>query len=185
MTRRATAALLATAALGAAACGDTNGPDQIAKFATAPESSATTATTAAKPSSGDPIQKLTISEDLTAKPDIPKPAGDPPTKLYQRDIVKGKGKQAKSGDKVTVQYVGALYDTGEQFDASWDRNKPFAFELGAGGVIEGWDQGVPGMRVGGRRLLVVPSDLAYKQAGQGSIPPGATLMFVIDLKKIA
>ncbi len=181
--RTATAALLAVAALGTAACGEDLGNDQIAEFATSPETTATTAT-ATTASSGKPIQEIEISEDLTKKPEIPKPAGDPPDKLYQRDIVEGTGDAAKSGDNLSVQYVGVNYDTGEQFDASWDGGEPFPFELGAQNVIGGWDQGVVGMKEGGRRLLVIPPDLAYGKEGQGTIPPNATLMFVIDLKSI-
>lgn len=185
-TRTATAALLSVAALGASACGDKLGTDQIAQFATnTSAATSTTATTAvATPSSGKPIEQIEISKDLSKKPEIPKPSGDPPTKLYQRDIVEGKGNAAKSGDKLTVQYVGVNYETGEQFDASWDGGEPFPFELGAQAVIPGWDQGVVGMKEGGRRLLGIPSDLAYGKQGQGTIPPDATLIFVIDLKSI-
>lgn len=184
--RTATAALLAIAALGTAACGEDFGTDQIAEFATSPETTATTATTATTTtaSSGKPIQEIEISEDLAKKPEIPKPSGEPPAKLYQRDIVEGKGDAAKSGDKLSVQYVGVNFDTGEQFDASWDGGEPFPFELGAQAVIGGWDEGVVGMKEGGRRLLVIPPDLAYGKDGQGTIPPDATLMFVIDLKSI-
>lgn len=181
-----TAALLTAAAFGAAACGDDFGTDQIAQFATNPEAATTTtpATTATTPSSGKPIEEIEIAKDLTKKPEIPKPTGDPPSKLYQRDIVEGTGEAAKSGDNLTVQYVGVNYDTGEQFDASWDGGEPFPFELGAQNVIAGWDEGVVGMKEGGRRLLVVPPDLAYGKEGQGTIPADATLMFVIDLKSI-
>jgi len=99
-----------------------------------------------------------------------------------KDIVTGKGAAAKSGDQLSMHYLGALFD-GEQFEASWDADKPFDFELGAGNVIPGWDQGIEGMKAGGRRLLVIPPDLAYGEAGQGNIPPNATLMFVVDLLK--
>ena len=102
-------------------------------------------------------------------------------------MVKGKGKRAKAGDTVDVQYVGVSWSTGKQFDASWDRGaEPFSFPLGAGQVIPGWDQGVEGMRVGGRRVLVIPPDLAYgDQSPSPDIAPGETLVFVVDLKKIA
>ncbi|MGI8731085.1 MAG: FKBP-type peptidyl-prolyl cis-trans isomerase [Solirubrobacteraceae bacterium] len=182
--RKATAALLAAAAFGAAACGDDNGPDQIAEFATAPQSSTTTETTAEKASSGESIQELQISKDLTSKPEIPKPAGDPPDRLYTRDIVKGTGKTAKTGDKLTVQYVGVDFDTAEQFDSSWEKPEPLEVDLGKKEVIPGWERGLPGMRVGGRRLLVIPPELAYKDVGQGTIGPNATLVFAIDLKSI-
>ena len=85
---------------------------------------------------------------------------------------------------MSVQYVGVSYSTGEQFDASWDRGEPFQFQLGAQMVIAGWDQGVVGMREGGRRMLVIPPDLGYGATGQGSIAPNETLIFVIDLEKV-
>jgi peptidylprolyl isomerase len=184
-TRAATAALLAVAALGAGACGDDDDPavdNSVTPAATAPAPEPTATTTTAD--TGTTIQKLEISKDLKTKPEIAKPAGDPPSKLYSRDIVKGKGKKAANGDSVSVQYVGVSYSTGAQFDASWDRNEPFQFQLGAQMVIAGWDQGVAGMRAGGRRMLVIPPDLGYGATGQGSIAPNETLIFVIDLKKV-
>ena len=105
----------------------------------------------------------------------------PPTKLVTKDIFIGKGPAAKDGDKLSMHYLGALFDDGEQFEASWDSGKPFDFTLGEGDVIQGWDQGIVGMKAGGRRLLVIPAELAYGEAGQGNIPPNATLMFVVDL----
>ena len=88
--------------------------------------------------------------DLSAKPSIEPPNAPPPKELVKRDIVKGKGAEAKAGDTVKVQYVGVVYATGKEFDATWDRGQPFSFKLGTGGVIPGWDQGIVGMRVGGR-----------------------------------
>lgn len=185
-TRTATAALLAAAALGAGACGDTDEPPTSAAQPTATSPTVTPTETATTPETqGATIQKLEISRDLETKPMIAKPTGDAPAKLYMRDIVKGNGEKAKSGDNVTVQYVGVSYSTGEQFDASWDSGTPFDFQLGAQMVIAGWDQGVAGMRPGGRRMLVIPPDLAYGSAGQGPIAPNETLIFVIDLKKLA
>lgn len=179
--RTASAALLAAAALGVGACGE--GDDPITEpAATAPVLTSPEPTTAEP--TGATIQKLGISKDLETKPSIPKPAGEPPAELYMRDIVVGKGKQVKAGDSATVQYVGVSYSTGEQFDASWDSGKPFTFQLGAQMVIPGWDEGVPRMREGGRRLLVIPPDLGYGAQGQGSIAPNETLLFVIDLEKI-
>jgi peptidylprolyl isomerase len=111
--------------------------------------------------------------------------GDPPAGLETVDIVKGKGKATKTGDVVSVQYVGDSWSTGEQFDASWDRGaEPFTFPLGAGQVIPGWDQGVAGMKEGGRRLLVIPPDLAYGAQGQPPIGPNETLVFVVDVAKV-
>lgn len=183
-TRTTTAALLAIAALGVGACGDSNAPvSSTTPAATTTATAAPPTTTATTPATGETIQKLVISKDLATKPTIAKPAGDPPKKLYVRDIVTGKGSRAKSGDGVTVQYVGVSYSTGEQFDASWDRGQPFQFQLGAQMVIAGWDEGVVGMRTGGRRMLVIPPDLAYGSTGQGPIAANETLIFVIDLKK--
>jgi peptidylprolyl isomerase len=99
--------------------------------------------------------------------------------------VKGTGETARAGQQVTVQYVGVSFLNGRQFDASWDRGEPFQFELGAGSVIPGWDQGVVGMKVGGRRQLVIPPDLAYgPQGSPPTIGPNETLVFVIDLLSV-
>jgi peptidylprolyl isomerase len=160
-------------ALFAAACGDDE-----------EQAAAPAATPTATPAPGK-IDASTISKDLSAKPKVAKPSGDPPTELQKVDIVKGKGKAAEPGDSVSVQYVGNSWSTGTQFDASWDRGgEPFTFPLGAGQVIPGWDQGVAGMKPGGRRLLVIPPELAYgAQSPSPDIAPNETLIFVVDLKK--
>ncbi len=132
--------------------------------------------------SGGGDDESSISTDTSTKPVVEVPSGDPPTELVSTDVVEGDGATAAAGDQVTVQYVGVDYATGEQFDASWDNGQPFPFQLGGGQVIPGWDQGVEGMRVGGRRELVIPPDLAYgAQGSPPDIPPDATLVFVIDL----
>jgi len=132
--------------------------------------------------SGGGDDESSISTDTSTKPVVEVPSGDPPTELVSTDIVEGDGATAAAGDQVTVQYVGVDYSTGEQFDASWDGGQPFPFQLGGGQVIPGWDQGVEGMKVGGRRELVIPPDLAYgAQGSPPSIGPDATLVFVIDL----
>ncbi|MBE1580888.1 FKBP-type peptidyl-prolyl cis-trans isomerase [Amycolatopsis roodepoortensis] len=116
------------------------------------------------------------------KPQIDRPEGPAPTELETTDISVGDGQEAKSGNTVTVHYVGVSHSTGEQFDASWDRGEPLRFGLGAGQVIPGWDQGVAGMKVGGRRKLVIPPHLAYGERGAGGvIKPNETLIFVVDL----
>jgi peptidylprolyl isomerase len=116
------------------------------------------------------------------KPEVDFPGGDPPTELEISDIWQGDGAVAKAGDTVQVHYVGVAYSTGEEFDASWSRDAPLEFRLGVGQVIAGWDQGVQGMKVGGRRQLVIPPDLAYGNRGAGNaIAPGETLIFVCDL----
>ena len=135
--------------------------------------------------SGDSGDETTSVADAGSKPTVAVPKGPPPTQLVVKDLKEGDGAEAKAGDQVSVQYVGVLYDNGEEFDASYDRGQPFAFQLGSGQVIPGWDQGVEGMKVGGRRELVIPPDLAYGQAGQPpTIPPNATLVFVIDLVSV-
>ena len=116
------------------------------------------------------------------KPEVDFPGGEPPTELEISDIWQGDGAVAKAGDTVQVHYVGVAYSTGEEFDASWSRGAPLEFRLGVGQVIAGWDQGVQGMRVGGRRQLIIPPRLAYGDRGAGrSIAPGETLIFVCDL----
>ena len=111
------------------------------------------------------------------------PSSDSGT-LVMQDLVVGTGATAVAGDLVTVQYVGTLTN-GVKFDSSYDRNQPFTFRLGAGAVIAGWDQGVPGMRVGGKRRLTIPPSLAYGNQAVGSIPPNSTLIFEIELLSIA
>jgi peptidylprolyl isomerase len=116
------------------------------------------------------------------KPEVDFPGGEPPTELQISDIWQGDGALAKAGDTVQVHYVGVAYSTGEEFDASWSRGEPLEFRLGVGQVIAGWDQGVQGMRVGGRRQLIIPPALAYGDRGAGrAIAPGETLIFVCDL----
>jgi peptidylprolyl isomerase len=123
--------------------------------------------------------------DLSKKPVITVPKGVSPKKFAYKEIVEGTGPVAKSGDKVTVQYVGVGFDTEKEFDSSWSRNEPFSFTLGAGEVIKGWDKGVEGMKVGGRRELLLPGSLAYGPAGSPpKIGPNETLIFVIDLLKV-
>ncbi|MBA9006544.1 FKBP-type peptidyl-prolyl cis-trans isomerase [Thermomonospora cellulosilytica] len=116
------------------------------------------------------------------RPEIDFPEGPPPEYLDITDITVGDGPEATKGSTVSVHYLGVAYSTGEEFDASWNRGEPFEFPLGAGRVIKGWDMGVAGMRVGGRRRLVIPPHLAYGNRGAGAaIRPGETLIFVVDL----
>jgi peptidylprolyl isomerase len=118
----------------------------------------------------------------TSKPDVTIPAGDAPAGLVIEDLIVGVGHEAKPGMNVDVHYVGVAWSTGKQFDASWDRNDTFQFRLGAGQVISGWDQGVAGMKLGGRRRLTIPPDLGYGSRGAGgAIKGGETLVFVVDL----
>jgi peptidylprolyl isomerase len=204
--RTTTAALLAIATLGIAACGEsekttTTTAAPAATIATptvttpdvtttapapAPATTVTTPTATATTPAKTPAKSKSISKDLKTKPVIAKPSGKAPSKLVVKDIVKGTGKTAKAGSAVTVQYVGVSYSTGKQFDASWDRGQPFQFQLGAQMVIPGWDQGVAGMKVGGRRELTIPPNLAYGPQGQPpAIGPNETLIFVIDMVAVA
>ena len=179
MNRRLLAAL-ATSVLLLAACGDsadtadTGDNDVDAATSAEPTSCPAAPTTVEAPEDA--------TTDLMTKPEITIPDNPPPTTLQVSDIVEGDGELACSGEPITVQYVGVTYATGKQFDASWDRGEPFSFQLGGGQVIQGWDQGLVGMRQGGRRQLVIPPDLGYGEQGAGpDIPPGATLVFVVDL----
>ena len=130
----------------------------------------------------DPEEANGESGELMERPQIDKPDGDIPFDLLSEDLVTGDGAEATSGSKVTVHDVGVSFTTGDEFDASWNRGQPFQFKLGKGQVIPGWDQGVQGMRVGGRRKLTIPSAMAYGARGAGGvIQPHEPLVFVVDL----
>jgi peptidylprolyl isomerase len=119
---------------------------------------------------------------LMRKPEVNIPEESPPSELVIHDETVGEGDEAAAGQNVTVHYVGVSWSTGEQFDASWDRMEPFQFGLGQGQVIQGWDDGVQGMKVGGRRRLTIPPHMGYGAAGAGGvIAPNETLVFVVDL----
>ena len=119
------------------------------------------------------------------RPQIAKPEGDVPFELGIEDLVVGEGDEAVAGTKVSVHYVGVAFSTGDEFDASWNRGQPFSFKLGRGQVIKGWDDGVQGMRVGGRRKLTIPSAMAYGARGAGGvIAPHEPLVFVVDLLSV-
>lgn len=120
------------------------------------------------------------------KPGIEVPEGEAPTELTIRDIVVGEGPEAQPGRVVQVHYVGVTFASGREFDSSWERDRPFKFAVGGGKVIKGWDRGVRGMRVGGRRQIIVPPRLGYgKQSPTASIPANSTLIFVVDLLTVA
>jgi peptidylprolyl isomerase len=159
-------------AAGVAACGS-SGP----KIELAPSSGQTEASVPTTP---------TPPPDLSTKPVVTVPKGPPPTKLVKKDLITGTGQVAKPGDTVTVNYVGVLYDTGKEFDSSWSRHEPFTAALSPGSVINGWVLGIPGMRVGGRRALIIPPALGYGKTGSPpTIPPNATLVFVVDLLSVS
>jgi peptidylprolyl isomerase len=170
MSRRPLAlTLCAVLALAAAGCGsgdDDNGSASTASAAPT-ESTTTQAPAVAKP---------------RPKPTIKVTGGKPPKKLVIEDLIKGTGPAAKPGDPLTVNYIGADFKTGKPFDNSYDRGQPFPFQLGGGQVIAGWDKGLVGMRVGGRRQITIPPSLGYGPQGQPPvIKPNETLVFVIDL----
>jgi peptidylprolyl isomerase len=162
LSRRSLALGLACAALAIAGCGGSDSDNEAA----APTDTATPA--AATPQA--------------TKPEVTVPKGKLPKTLVKKDLKVGDGPVAKPGQTVSVQYVGVSGLNGRQFDASWDRGEPFSFQLGAQKVIPGWDQGVAGMKVGGRRELIIPPKLAYgPQGSPPAIGPNETLVFVIDL----
>lgn len=122
---------------------------------------------------------------MAHKPEVSIPDGPPPAELAIEDLTVGAGPQATAGQTVDVHYVGVSWSNGKQFDASWDRRATFDFKLGAGSVIQGWDQGVAGMKVGGRRRLTIPPALGYGAQGAGGvIAPNETLVFVVDLVSV-
>jgi peptidylprolyl isomerase len=159
--------ILLCAALAIAGCG--GGDDSSSDSTGAADSTGATAE--------QPAEKT--------KPKVTVPKGAPPKELEVRELEKGSGAEANTGDQVAVQYVGVGYESGEEFDASWDNGEPFPFTLGTGAVIPGWDLGIEGMKVGGRRELIIPPDLAYGEGGYPpSIGPNETLVFVIDLLEV-
>jgi peptidylprolyl isomerase len=182
--RTASRLLLATAvALSAAACGSNDGAPQSSGGTTAGQSSAQACESRSAPA-GAPAG---VSPDLTVAPKVPTTDAAPPCDLEISDVVVGSGAEAVDGSKAAVKYVGAIYGTGEQFDSSWSRgaDETLPVTVGAGRVIPGFDQAVKGMKVGGRRVVVIPSDLGYGPSGQGPIPGGATLVFIIDLVQVS
>jgi peptidylprolyl isomerase len=173
------AVLPALAVLAIAGCGSSSNASSGGQATSTPTATATATAAPTAAPQGGPLK------DLSQKPAVKVPKGKPPKKLVIKDIVKGKGKAAHPGEFVTVQYVGDSWSTGKQFDASWDHGQPFQFPLGAGQVIPGWDKGVKGMRVGGRRELIIPPRLGYGAAGSPpAIKPNETLIFIVDLKRV-
>ena len=170
---------LARRSLAAAGCSEEAAETASARLQKEAEQSG------AKPSEAPAQAKPETSGEPGEKPKITVPeGGTPPTELEVEDLVEGNGAAAKKGSKLSVNYVGVAYSTGEEFDTSFG-GKPFEFELGAGMVIPGWDQGLEGMKVGGRRQLTIPAELAYGEVGQPpAIGPNETLVFAIDLLSV-
>jgi peptidylprolyl isomerase len=155
--------------------GDENSANNT--LATSTSTTPTTSTSAATAS-----VKTPATGPLSKEPTVTPPTTPAPTKLVTKELIVGTGPEAKAGDSVTVNYVGVLYKGGKVFDASWKRNETFPFVLGKSQVIPGWEQGIVGMKVGGRRELIIPSDLAYGAKGSPpTIPPNSALIFVVDL----
>jgi FKBP-type peptidyl-prolyl cis-trans isomerase len=147
---------------------------------TTASASATTSTSAS--ASATQTSSTPLPAALNTKPKVVPPSGPAPKKLVVKDLIKGTGPVAKPGATVTVQYVGVLYKNGKQFDASWNDGSGKPVSLPLSGVIQGWQKGIPGMRVGGRRELIIPPSLGYGAAGSPpKIPPNSPLVFVIDL----
>jgi peptidylprolyl isomerase len=145
-------------------------------------SSSGSSSTETKASSPGAAPTTPTSGPLSTEPQVTPPSGPAPTTLVTKEVITGTGPEAKTGDHVTVNYVGVLYADGFKFDASWLRSEPFSFTLGGHEVIPGWEKGVEGMRVGGRRELIIPSSLGYGARGAPpKIPPNAALVFVVDL----
>ncbi len=175
-------------ALAAAGCGNSKDESLADKSAAKAEQEAKNQKPVPEPAaiSSPKVDPTPGEADINTKPKVPKGTGAAPTALKAETLIAGTGDPIKNGQQATVQYVGVIFKTGKEFDTSWGKGKqPFQFALGGGSVIPGWDQGVLGMKVGERRRLTIPSDLAY--GAQGSPPkigPNEALIFDIDLKKI-
>jgi peptidylprolyl isomerase len=189
MRKTSTITLSAIAlAAAVAGCGSSTAPGvQLAPSAgaTAPTSTVASASTTATTTSSTSTSSVPLPAALKTKPKVVPPSGPPPKKLVIKDLIKGTGPAATAGSTVTVQYVGVLYKGGTQFDASWNDGSGQPVQLPLSGVIPGWQQGIPGMKVGGRRELIIPPSLAYKAAAQAKIPANSTLVFVIDLHGVS
>ncbi len=182
MTRLRTWTLVAVAAsgLGLAACGSSSA-SSTTTTAAAP---ATTAPASTSPGSFGTIADPSPAGTFGTEPTVVVPPGNPPTQLEVKDLIVGTGAEAQPGDELTVQYIGKAYSSKEVFDSSWSRNQPFQFQLG-GNVITGWNQGIAGMQVGGRRELIIPPSLAYGDESPGNgIAANDTLVFIVDLLKV-
>lgn len=168
-------AILVGALLVFAGCGDDDSSDEGT-------TAATEQTTGGEANGA--VEKSGDASDRT-KPEVTVPDGEPPAELVENELIEGTGAEATKGDEVTVQYVGVGFESEEEFDSSWSRNEPFSFPPGAGEVIPGWEQGVEGMKVGGRRELIIPSELAYGSTGSPpAIGPNEALIFVVDLLEV-
>jgi peptidylprolyl isomerase len=195
-TTTITCAALALAA-AVAGCGSSSSGTKAAGIVTAPSGGATTATATATTSSASSSGTASASATSTTtsstplpaalktKPKVTIPSGPPPSKLVVKDLIKGTGAAATANSTVTVQYVGVVYKGGKQFDASWNDGSGQPVSLPLSGVIKGWQQGIPGMKIGGRRELIIPPSLGYGATAQAKIPANSTLVLIIDLHSIS
>ncbi len=183
-----TSLTLAAIAVGAVVAGCGGSGSTAPGVALAPSSGATQGSITTAASTSTTTTSATVptptSGPLSKEPSVPVGKGALPTKLVTKDLITGSGATAQAGSTITVNYVGALYKNGKVFDASWKRNQTFTTQLSTGAVIPGWVQGIQGMKVGGRRVLIIPPSLAYKSAAQPGIPANSTLVFVVDLLKV-
>jgi peptidylprolyl isomerase len=168
---------LATLAAGALIAGCGSSSSSESKITPGSENAKVNSVTETVPAT----PKTPTTGPLSKEPKVKPPTGPAPSKLVTKEIIPGTGAVAKSGSSVSVNYVGVLFSNGKIFDASWKRNEPFTFTLGQGQVIPGWDQGVAGMKVGGRRELIIPAALAYGKTARPGIPANSPLVFVVDL----
>lgn len=178
--------ILACLALVAAGCGSSSSSTSSSSgesSTTAKKSEDTTTSTAEESIDPAAVKRAEAEAKKKTKPKVVPPKGPKPKNLVVKDLEVGTGPEAKSGDELTVQYVGVGYESGKQFDSSWER-EPFTFTLGEGKLIKGWEEGLEGMKVGGRRELITPPDYAYGSEGAGTIAPNATLVFVVDLLRV-
>jgi peptidylprolyl isomerase len=177
--------MLVLLATGLSACGSSKAPGVVAAPSAGTTQAATSAAAPTTTTSSTPttpaVPTPTPPSPLSKKPVVTVPKGPAPKQLVVKDLITGTGAVAKKGSNLTVNYVGVLYKGGKEFDSSWKRSQTFPFVLGQGSVIPGWDQGLVGMKVGGRRELIIPSSLAYGPSGSGGIPPNSPLVFVVDL----
>ena len=181
-----TPVLVAVLSAALAACGSSKAPGvQLAPDAGS-TAAAVTATSTTSTTTTTTTSSVSTPSQLSNKPAVKPPSGPPPKNLVVKDLIKGTGKTATTGSTITVNYVGVLYNGGKEFDSSWKRNQTFTTALSSGNVIAGWVKGIAGMKVGGRRELIIPPSLGYgKNGSPPAIPANATLVFVVDLLSVS